>query len=301
MPAGRRGRRRSGRPRGRGRAQPFGGRGGGRGGFFGGGAWGGGETISSASDAFAGADGYAEWEATDQSLGMRLCKAAARFAEENVLLTHTLLRKYIAYARAHVHPTLSPPARRVLHDFYLGLRKKQRGGDSVPVTARQLESLVRLAEARARMDLRPVVTVADAHDAVAVVKETILYASRRRAGGSSWQLALAPRRAACVAPPSAAHPAAKAVGDQSVHRLHLLSGARLRPARQRLLHAIELQEAFNRSGLLIQRTHSPCRRPQLPRQPSDDQRAGAEDVEVQSAVSMRSPALDTAERRTRCR
>ena len=55
-------------------------------------------------------------------------------------------------------------------EFYGDLRKSQRGGDSVPVTARQLESLIRIAEARARMDLRQVVTQSDAEDAVAVVK-----------------------------------------------------------------------------------------------------------------------------------
>ena len=55
------------------------------------------------------------------------------------------------------------------------LRSKQRGGDSVPVTTRQLESLIRLAEARARMDLREEVTREDAQDAVAVVRETIIF------------------------------------------------------------------------------------------------------------------------------
>ena len=38
------------------------------------------------------------------------------------------------------------------------------------MTTRQLESLIRLAEARARMDLREEVTEADAQDAVAVVR-----------------------------------------------------------------------------------------------------------------------------------
>ncbi len=45
----------------------------------------------------------------------------------------------------------------VLKEFYLELRRKAVGSvDSAPITTRQLESLVRLAEARARADLRQV-------------------------------------------------------------------------------------------------------------------------------------------------
>ena len=48
----------------------------------------------------------------------------------------------------HVLPTHTTSCNQ---EFYLSLRKKQRGGDTVPITSRQLESLIRLAEARARM------------------------------------------------------------------------------------------------------------------------------------------------------
>jgi DNA helicase MCM8 len=52
----------------------------------------------------------------------------------------------------------------VLQSFYLSLRASSCGGVSggLPITARQLESLVRLAEARARAELREVVTAEDA-------------------------------------------------------------------------------------------------------------------------------------------
>ena len=78
-----------------------------------------------------------------------------------------LLRKYLGYARAHVHPRLSDAARDALQAFYLRLRADAAapmggGAGGAPITARQLESLVRLAEARARLDLREVVTRADA-------------------------------------------------------------------------------------------------------------------------------------------
>ncbi len=43
--------------------------------------------------------------------------------------------------------------------FYMELRSKHRGADSTPITTRQIESLIRLAEARARLELREFITV----------------------------------------------------------------------------------------------------------------------------------------------
>ena len=82
-----------------------------------------------------------------------------------------LLRKYIAYARENVHPRLSEEAKRKIREFYLEMRSKAKGGLSpVPITPRQLESLVRLTEARARMALREVATAEDAEAAIRLMK-----------------------------------------------------------------------------------------------------------------------------------
>ena len=70
-------------------------------------------------DPFAAADGYDVWKAQGgMQLAQRLREAAAKFTEGQ-LLPPPLLRKYIAYARAHVQPTLSIAARAVLDQFYL--------------------------------------------------------------------------------------------------------------------------------------------------------------------------------------
>lgn len=63
----------------------------------------------------------------------------------------------------------------MLRDFYLQLRRDGASAESVPITSRQLESLVRLAEARARLALREDVTVEDARDAIDLVKETVYF------------------------------------------------------------------------------------------------------------------------------
>eukprot|EP01118_Nematostelium_gracile_P001084 TRINITY_DN1109_c0_g1_i1.p1 TRINITY_DN1109_c0_g1~~TRINITY_DN1109_c0_g1_i1.p1 ORF type:complete len:629 (+),score=144.99 TRINITY_DN1109_c0_g1_i1:341-2227(+) len=84
-----------------------------------------------------------------------------------------LLRKYIAYAKKHIHPKLTPGACRAIQDFYLVLRDKHRSADGTPITTRQLESLIRLAEARAKLELREQVTEEDAKDVIEIMKESL--------------------------------------------------------------------------------------------------------------------------------
>ncbi len=83
-----------------------------------------------------------------------------------------LLRKYIAYARKYVKPKLSPEAARRIEQFFLELRRQSQGPNSpIAITARQLEALIRLAEAEARMALRPIVTLEDAEAAIRLMME----------------------------------------------------------------------------------------------------------------------------------
>ncbi|XP_030522177.1 probable DNA helicase MCM8 isoform X3 [Rhodamnia argentea] len=96
-----------------------------------------------------------------------------RESSEFVPLPGPLIRKYIAYARSYVFPRMSKPAAEILQKFYLRLRDHNTSADSTPITARQLESLVRLAEARARVDLREEITVQDALDVVEIMKESL--------------------------------------------------------------------------------------------------------------------------------
>ncbi|KAA6384926.1 MAG: putative DNA helicase MCM8 [Streblomastix strix] len=83
------------------------------------------------------------------------------------------LRRYIAYARAHCHPHLTGPARRKLRDYFIELRRIHHTSDAAVVTARQLESLVRLAEARAKCELREEVTESDAQEAIDLMKKSL--------------------------------------------------------------------------------------------------------------------------------
>jgi len=84
------------------------------------------------------------------------------------------LKKYIGYANRHVVPLLTNEASKKIENFYVDLRKEAEGGAGpVPITARQLEALVRLAEARAKMALSSKVTEEDAQAAIELVEASL--------------------------------------------------------------------------------------------------------------------------------
>ncbi len=81
-----------------------------------------------------------------------------------------LFRKYVAYAKRTCFPRLSDAAREALIAYYMKLRDlASESSKPVPVTARQLEALVRLAEASARIRLCPDISLADAERVVNIV------------------------------------------------------------------------------------------------------------------------------------
>ncbi|RLI27406.1 MAG: Minichromosome maintenance protein MCM [Candidatus Hecatellales archaeon] len=86
-----------------------------------------------------------------------------------------ILRKYISYARSKVFPRLSEEAAEHLKRFYLKMREASQGAEGSPIaiTPRQLEALIRIAEARARAALRDVVTKEDAEAAIRIMRKSL--------------------------------------------------------------------------------------------------------------------------------
>jgi len=86
-----------------------------------------------------------------------------------------LLRKYIAYAKARCRPKLSGGALAEIQEYYLKMRKASaEEGASMGITPRQLESLIRLTEARARALLRDAATAEDAEAAIRLMERSLL-------------------------------------------------------------------------------------------------------------------------------
>ena len=88
-----------------------------------------------------------------------------------------LLRKYIAYAKQKLKPKLTDEAIEEIKNFYVKLRNQSVKSDSdmkpIPITARQLEGIVRLAEAHAKLHLKEKVTVKDAKKAIELLKTSL--------------------------------------------------------------------------------------------------------------------------------
>ncbi|RLE81386.1 MAG: hypothetical protein DRJ51_03930 [Thermoprotei archaeon] len=83
------------------------------------------------------------------------------------IIPPTLLKKYIAYARKYLHPRLTREAEEKLVQFYVDMRKRSEDPNSpIAITPRQLEALIRLAEAHAKMALKSEVTADDAEAAI---------------------------------------------------------------------------------------------------------------------------------------
>jgi len=85
-----------------------------------------------------------------------------------------LLRKYIAYVKQRIKPELSEEAIEAIQDFYVTLRNMEVSGNGgakpIPITPRQLEALIRLAEASARIRLSKTITPADAKRAIELLR-----------------------------------------------------------------------------------------------------------------------------------
>ena len=84
------------------------------------------------------------------------------------------LRDYVAYARHRVHPELADEARQELIDAYVRMRgggsSRPNRGRSITATPRQLEGMIRIAEALARMRLETRVVRADVLEAVRLMQ-----------------------------------------------------------------------------------------------------------------------------------
>jgi len=84
-----------------------------------------------------------------------------------------ILRKFISYAK-NIKPVLSEEALQRLKDFYLTMRAASEAeGSPIAITPRQLEALVRLSEARARVACRKEILAEDAEAAIAIMRRSL--------------------------------------------------------------------------------------------------------------------------------
>ena len=93
---------------------------------------------------------------------------------QDMLIPRNLFRKYVAYAKQRVKPKLSEDAIREIEKFYIDLRNSAISSESslrpIPISARQLEALIRMSEASAKLRLDNSVRKEDAKKAIEIMK-----------------------------------------------------------------------------------------------------------------------------------
>ncbi len=90
------------------------------------------------------------------------------------IIEKPLLRKFIAYAKQRCAPTLTDEAVKEIKKFYVDLRNQPSASDQalkpIPISARQLEALIRMAEATTKARLGKKVKLEDARKAIALMR-----------------------------------------------------------------------------------------------------------------------------------
>ncbi len=113
-------------------------------------------------------------EEKDRQIAQHILKYRSMSEEDlSKELDAELMRKYISYSRKNISPSITEEAAKRMEDFYTDMRRGGSENNPIPITPRQLESIVRLSEARARMRLRREITVEDVDRAINLMEHCL--------------------------------------------------------------------------------------------------------------------------------
>merc|ERR1719376_563438 len=114
-------------------------------------------------------------EVYDRRLGRHLVSLYYRTADqaEEEQLDMSMMRDYLKYAKQTYKPTLSDGAGMLLTQNYVEMRKIGSGRGQITAYPRQLESLIRLSEAHARMRFSDTVELLDVEEASRLHREAL--------------------------------------------------------------------------------------------------------------------------------
>lgn len=109
----------------------------------------------------------------DNKIASHMLESAQDPKSKKGLIEPSFLRKYIAYAK-RISPAITPAASAVLKDYYVSLRNKNAMGENevraIAISPRQLEALIRISEACAKLRLSDKVVKKDADKAISLLQ-----------------------------------------------------------------------------------------------------------------------------------
>merc|ERR1711957_1161112 len=94
------------------------------------------------------------------------------------LLDQDTLQKYIIFARQRCKPSVTDIDKEKLANFYKDIRAEAFRQGGAPMPARHIESIIRLAEANARMELRQHVNQKDLDNAIGLMLESFIQSQK---------------------------------------------------------------------------------------------------------------------------
>ncbi|XP_054822131.1 DNA replication licensing factor MCM5 [Prosopis cineraria] len=122
--------------------------------------------------------------------------ANATTGESRVSKEENWLKRYLQYCRAECHPRLSESAATLLQNNYVKIRQDMRRqanetgeAAAIPITVRQLEAIVRLSEALAKMKLSHIATEENVQEAIRLFTVSTMDAAK---SGIAQQVNLTP-------------------------------------------------------------------------------------------------------------
>lgn len=92
---------------------------------------------------------------------------------EDEEMNRSLVRDYIVFAKEHVQPKLNEESQQRLIQAYVDMRRVGKGRGQITAYPRQLEALIRLAEAHAKLRLSPMVELEDVEEAWRLHREAL--------------------------------------------------------------------------------------------------------------------------------
>lgn len=114
------------------------------------------------------------YDITDEELAIIEEMEQMENTNEYEVIDKDILRRYIVYARDRFKPKIGPQQVELISQVYADMRRESSLTNSIPITTRHIESIIRCSEAFAKMHLRNHVTTDDVRMSIKVTLESFI-------------------------------------------------------------------------------------------------------------------------------
>lgn len=98
--------------------------------------------------------------------------------ENKEKMPQDLLKKYLIYARRFIKPKLSEIDKDKIMNFYADIRRESSVAGGIPIAVRHIESVIRMSESFAKMQLRDHVRIDDIDNSIEMMLDSFLQSQK---------------------------------------------------------------------------------------------------------------------------